>query len=312
MVYNRRGPSGLVSYRSPGWGDYTLLDSGDGRKLERFGAFTLIRPESLATWRPALPKEAWDAADAAFETKGQGEGGTWNLRRAAMEPCWQMRYGMLCFCVELTSSRHVGVFPEHAVHWDWISDRIREAGRPVRVLTLFCYTGLASLAAALGGAEVTHVDASRRAVNVGRENQALSGLEERSIRWIVDDALRFVQREGRRGMCYDAIVMDPPKFGRGPKGEVWEFFKSFSALCAACCAVLSERPLFVLLTAYAKRASAPDLSSAIGELMAGWAGSLEVGELETVEQSAGRVIPHSLSVRWLAQRGESDETVRRL
>jgi len=177
----------------------------------------------------------------------------------------------------------------------------------MRVLALFCYTGLASLAAALGGAEVTHVDASRRAVSGGRENQALSGLQDRPIRWIVDDALKFVQREARRGVRYDAIVLDPPKFGRGPKGEVWEFFQSFPALCAACRAILSDEPCFVLLTAYARRASAPDLRREIERMMAGWAGRLEVGELETVEESAGRVIPHSLSIRWSAAAVQAGE-----
>jgi 23S rRNA (cytosine1962-C5)-methyltransferase len=294
-----RGSSTLVSFRSPGWRDYALLDSGDGRKLERFGAYTLIRPESLARWRPALPRQDWDAADAVFEPSGKGGQGRWTFRRP-VESSWQMRYGTLVFRVELTGSRQVGVFPEHAVHWDWIQDRVAGAGRPVRVLTLFCYTGLASLAAAAGEAEVTHVDASRRAVSIGRKNQALSGLQDRPIRWIVDDALKFVRREARRGARYDAIVLDPPKFGRGPKGEVWEFFKSFPVLCAACRKVLSDEPLFVLLTAYAKRASGPDLRRGVEGMVAGDSGLLEVGELETVEQSAGRVIPHSLSIRWLA------------
>ena len=306
MKRSSRSASELLSYRSPGWRDYALLDSGDGHKLERFGPHVLIRPESLATWRPALRREEWDAAEAAFEPAGKGEQGAWVFRRA-IESSWQMCYGALCFRVELGASRHVGVFPEHAVHWDWVSARVRHAGRPVRVLTLFCYTGLASLAAASGGAAVTHVEASRRAVGVGRENQALSGLETRPIRWIVDDALRFVQREARRGVCYDAIVLDPPKFGRGPKGEVWEFFHSFPALCAACRAVLSDRPMFVLLTAYAKRASAPELRREIEAMMVGWPGVIEVGELETVEQSAGRVIPHSLSVRWSAAGGQPRE-----
>jgi 23S rRNA (cytosine1962-C5)-methyltransferase len=293
----------LISFRSCGWRDYALLDSGDRKKLERFGAYTLIRPESLATWRPALPREEWDAAHAAFEFTGKADRGRWTFRLPVESP-WQMQYGSLCFRVELAASRHVGVFPEHAVHWDWITARtsagVASVGRPIRVLTLFCYTGLASLAAALGGAAVTHVDASRRAVSVGRKNQALSGLGDRPIRWIVDDALKYVRREARRGVRYDGIVMDPPKFGRGPKGEVWEFFKLLPDLRAACRAVLSDHPLFVLLTAYAKRASAPDLRREVEAMTAGWAGSLEVGELETVERSAGRVIPHSLSIRWSA------------
>jgi 23S rRNA (cytosine1962-C5)-methyltransferase len=279
------------------------LDSGDGRKMERFGSYVLVRPESLATWSLSLPGADWDAAHATFELAGRGESGQWTRHRPIKSP-WKMAYGALRFRVELSASRHVGVFPEHAVHWDWIAEQVRvgaeRAGRPMRVLTLFCYTGLASLAAALGGAEVTHVDASRRAVTVGRENQVLSGLQDRPIRWIVDDALRYVQREVRRGARYDAVVLDPPKFGRGPKGEVWEFFKSFPVLCAACRPLLSDEPLFVLLTAYAKRALAPELRREIERMMAGRLGRIEVGALETVEQSAGRVIPHSLSVRWSA------------
>jgi 23S rRNA (cytosine1962-C5)-methyltransferase len=294
-------PLDLVSYRSPEWEDYALLDSGDGYKLERFGRYTLIRPESLATWPPALPKERWDAAQAAYELTGGGEQGRWRFRQPFESP-WIMRYKGLVFRVAISASRHIGLFPEHAVQWDWIGEQTVRAGGAVRVLTLFCYTGLATLAAALAGAEVTHVDASRRAVNVGRENQALSRLENRPIRWIVDDALKFVRREARRGVRYDAIVMDPPKFGRGPKGEVWEFFQSFPLLCEACRAILSERPWFVLLTAYAKRASAPELYAMIEGMMAGFSGTMAAGELVTVERSAGRTIPHSLSIRWSAGR----------
>jgi 23S rRNA (cytosine1962-C5)-methyltransferase len=291
----------LVQFRSPDWEDYALLDSGDGYKLERFGRYTLIRPELTAAWRPAAPKAQWNAADAVYGTRGKGKRGRWTCRRAVESP-WTMRYKRLFFRVAITSSRHVGVFPEHAVHWDWMGARIAEAGRSIRALTLFCYTGLATLAASMAGAAVTHVDASRRAVTVGRENQTLSGLEDRPIRWIVDDALKFVRREARRGARYDAIVMDPPRFGRGPKGEVWEFFECFPSLCEACRQVLSDRPLFLLLTAYAKRASAPELVRAMQGMMAGHAGGIEAGELVTLEQSAGRVLSQSLSIRWLADR----------
>lgn len=295
-----------ASFRSPDWRDYALLDSGAGRKLERFGAYTLIRPESLATWSPALPKADWEVADATFELVGQAGEGQWVVHRPVASP-WQMRYGQLVFRVELGASRHVGVFPEHAVHWDWIREQVAGAGRPVRVLTLFCYTGLASLAASLGGADVTHVDASRRAVGVGRENQSLSGLGDRPIRWIVDDALKYVRREARRGVRYDAIVLDPPKFGRGPRGEVWEFFQEFPTLCAVCRTVLSDEPLFVLLTAYAKRASMPSLLGDIQEMVAGFKGSIVAGDLESVEQSAGRVLEHSLSIRWSGEELEESQ-----
>jgi 23S rRNA (cytosine1962-C5)-methyltransferase len=299
MAGSARQPLELTAFRSSDWEEYALLDSGNGRKLERFGPYTLIRPESLAKWRPALSRECWDAAHAAYEPVDKGEQGQWVFRQP-IESSWTMRYKHLVFRVVITASRHIGIFPEHAVQWDWIGEQISGTGRPIRVLTLFCYTGLATLAAALADASVTHVDASRRAVSVGQENQALSGLTDRPVRWIVDDALKFVQREARRGVRYDAIVMDPPKFGRGPKGQVWEFFQGFPALCEACRALLSERPLFVLLTAYAKRASAPELYRAIEGMMAGFSGSIAAGELTTLERSAGRVIPHSLSIRWSA------------
>ena len=289
----------IVSFRSPDWEEYELLDSGDGHKLERFGPYSLIRPEPDATWHPTLPGRTWDAAHAAYRAVGRGSRGRWEFRKPIASP-WVMRYKRLRFCVEIRASRHLGVFPEHAVHWDWIEGQIGAAGRPIQVLTLFGYTGLATLAAAQAGAGVTHVDASRRAIATARENQALSGLEDRPIRWIVDDALQFVQRERRRGVRYDGMIMDPPRFGRGPRGEVWEFFRSFPALCDACQAILSDRPLFVLLTAYARRASAPDLYRAIKEMMAGFDGDTVAGQLVAVQRSTGRVLPHSLSIRWSA------------
>jgi 23S rRNA (cytosine1962-C5)-methyltransferase len=197
-----------------------------------------------------------------------------------------------------TPGRHLGVFPECAAHWDWMAGLVREAGRPVNVLNLFGYTGLASLACAAAGARVTHVDASKKSVTWARRNQALSQLEDKPIRWIVDDALKFVQREARRGVKYDGLYMDPPKFGRGPQGEVWEVYRSLPALLAACRAVLSERPLFTVLTVYAVRASALHLGSALEEMLAGKKGRLECGELVTREQSAGRLLSQAVYARW--------------
>jgi len=291
----------LRSFCSSGWPDYELLDSGDGRKLERFGPYTLIRPEPLAVWPRALPQQAWEEAHAEFFMHGQGEGGHWAFYRPLESP-WTMRYKGLRFQVQITGSRHLGVFPEHAVQWDWIMAQVRRAGRPLRVLTLFSYTGLATLAAARAGAQVTHVDAARSAVEAARQNQTLSGLDGCPIRWIVDDALKFVRREARRGVRYDAIVLDPPRFGRGPKGEVWEFFHDMPVLCEACRAVLSEQPQFILLTAYAKRASTPELRRWIAELMAGSEGDLVVGQLVTRPTGGGHALPHSLTVRWSAWR----------
>jgi 23S rRNA (cytosine1962-C5)-methyltransferase len=286
-----------ISLSSPDWEDYGLLDSGDGRKLERFAPYVLVRPEPRANWPPALPPEAWESAHAVFQPTKKDGSGRWRLDSPIDSP-WIMRYKELRFQAQVSDSRHVGVFPENAAHWDWIGERIQAAQRPTRVLNLFAYTGLATLAAAQAGADVTHVDAARKVVRIARQNQALSGLADRAIRWIVDDALGFARREGKRGVRYDGIIMDPPKFGRGPKGQVWEFSRSFPVLCRACRAILSERPLFVAITAYTRQSSPVDLYHALDEMMAGFRGNIGAGELVTVEQSAGRVVPEAVFARW--------------
>jgi 23S rRNA (cytosine1962-C5)-methyltransferase len=284
---------------SPNWKEYALLDSGDGRKLERFGAYSIIRPEVQAMWRPASKPAEWSRANAEFKP-GPGEnGGNW-VKGKEMPDRWSMQYGNLKFWLMLSGSRQVGVFPEQATHWDWIRDRIRQAKRPVRVLNLFGYTALASLAAAGAGAQVTHVDASKKVVNWGRENQTLSALQEKPIRWLVDDASKFVAREGRRGSYYDGLILDPPKFGRGPKGEVWEFFKLMPELLQSCRGLLTPKPLFIVLTAYAVAASATTLYYSLSDIFSGLGGSLAAGELVTAELSGGRCISNALYVRWSA------------
>jgi 23S rRNA (cytosine1962-C5)-methyltransferase len=288
-----------VALSSPDWEDYALLDSGDGHKLERFGPYTFVRPEPQAAWRAKLPPERWNAADAVFEITDKKGGGEWRFSRPLRSP-WVMQYKALKFLAQVTASRHLGVFPENATHWDWIKEQIEAARRPVQVLNLFGYTGLATLAAAQAGAKVTHVDAARQAVRLARQNQALSGLEACPIRWIIDDALKFAQREERRGARYEGVIMDPPRFGRGAQGEVWEFLTLFSALCEVCRAILSPRPLFLVLTAYTPQVELQDLRDAISGMMGESAGTLTAGRLVTVEQSAGRVIPNALCVRWAA------------
>ncbi len=278
------------------WRDYELLDSGAGRKLERFGPATLIRPEAQATWLPALPPTAWDAAHAVFEPSGKA-GGRWQHRQA-LPPRWEMSYGDLRFAVQASESRQVGVFPENAVHWDWIAQQARAAGWPLAVLNLFGYTGLASLAAAQAGALVTHVDASKKAVLWARDNQALSGLQDRPIRWIVEDALTYLRREQRRGVRYDGLALDPPAFGRGPDGQVWTFDRLWDELSRACRAVLSPAPRFVVATVYTKGVTAAALQAAVEAMMAGLGGRVEVGELALVERSAGRVLHLALYARW--------------
>jgi 23S rRNA (cytosine1962-C5)-methyltransferase len=228
--------------------------------------------------------------------------------------------GELRFWAMTTPGRHLGVFPECAAHWDWAAELILNRGErtpalaggareergetpkdsAVKVLNLFGYTGLATLAAAAAGAQVTHVDASKKAVSWARDNQALSGLAEKPIRWIVDDALKFVQREARRGNKYDGILLDPPKFGRGPKGEVWEVYKSLPNLLEACGQLLSEQPLFVVVTAYAVKASAVHVGQALQEIMSKFEGTLESGELVTREQSAGRLLSQAVYARWMS------------
>lgn len=197
-----------------------------------------------------------------------------------------------------TPGRHLGVFPEVAAHWDWFSELITQSKREINVLNLFGYTGLATLAAAAAGAKVTHVDASKKSVGWARDNQALSNLTEKPIRWIVDDALKFVQREARRGVKYDGLILDPPKFGRGPKGEVWEVYKSLPDLLSACRGCLSKDPLFVVTNLYAVRASAIHVAQAMEDMMAGFVGKIEMGELVTREQSAGRLLSQAVYARW--------------
>lgn len=287
----------LILQTSPGWQDYALLDSGGGFKLERYGKYILKRPEPEAVWRPHMPEKTWNAAHAFFKPGDEENGGHWVTQKPVDER-WMMSYKNLRFWVQLSASRHVGVFPEQAGQWDWLSSQIKTARRPIQVLNLFGYTGLATLAAAAAGARVTHVDASRKVISWARENQDLSGLAEQPVRWIVDDALKFIQREARRGSRYDGLILDPPKFGRGPKGEVWEFYKLLPELLAACRDVLSDQPRFIVLTAYAVKASALTLYYAVSEVMQRFSGQTESGEVVLQEESAGRLLSMAIFARW--------------
>jgi 23S rRNA (cytosine1962-C5)-methyltransferase len=287
----------IAILRPPGWRDYELLDSGGGGKLERFGPYVIERPEQQAIWQRSLPEEEWEAADAFFDVSGN-----WQTRRAMPER-WTMRWDDLQFHAELTPFRHTGVFPEQAANWIWFRRLIEGAGRPVRVLNLFGYTGLATLVALAAGAEVTHVDASRPSNVWAKENVAESGLEDRPIRWMLDDALKFVRREARRGSFYDGVIMDPPVFGRGPHGELWRFFPSFPPLVEACRSVLSNDPLFFVANAYAVEASALMLHNVLSDILAGLGGTVEAGELVVAQKApspsgAERVLSTGIVARW--------------
>jgi 23S rRNA (cytosine1962-C5)-methyltransferase len=279
------------------WRDYELLDSGDGFKFERFGPRTLVRPEVQAMWRKNLSDKEWALADGIFKSTNEESGGHWAFRQEISQR-WEMTYRSLRFWAMTTPGRHLGVFPEVAAHWDFMEDAIRNAGRSVRILNLFGYTGLASLTAAAAGAEVTHIDASKKSVTWARENQVLSKLEDKPIRWIVDDAVKFVQREGRRGAQYDGIILDPPKFGRGPKGEIWEVYASLPRLLEGCRAILSKNPLFLIATVYAVKASAIHLGQAIQDIMGQNIGHVISGELATQERAAGRWLSQAVFARW--------------
>lgn len=278
------------------WQTYQLLDSGKGRKLERFGDYTLIRPEPRAVWKPASPS-LWESAAAEYVESKKGGGGSWK-RNQHIPARWKIAYGALRMWVALEDSRQVGVFPENAAHWDWIGEQIRASGRELQVLNLFGYTGLASLSAAAAGAAVTHIDSSRRAIRLGRENQTLSGLDEKPIRWILEDAVKFAEREVRRGNRYDGIIFDPPKYGLGPKKERWEFFEHFEYLCGVLRECLNEKPAFVVATAYALESPPEVLRPGLEKMLKRKEGNLQFGELVTVEKSAGRKIAYSITGRW--------------
>ncbi len=281
------------------WKDYELLDSGGGAKLERFGTVTSIRPDSKAFWKRSLKDGSWDRAQAVFE-EGPGESGSHWSPKSIADRRWPMEYEGIKFWVQPTPFRHMGFFPEQANHWDWMRGILSGAGRETKVLNLYGYTGLATLAAAAAGAAVTHIDASKKSITWARENQTLSGLDERPIRWIPEDALKFVEREGRRGSRYDGIIIDPPKFGRGPNGEVWKLEDSLGTLMDACQGILSEEPLFVVLTMYAANVSALSAYYLLQDLVGDRGGRLAAGELVLPEKSGGRMLPAAIFARWSA------------
>jgi 23S rRNA (cytosine1962-C5)-methyltransferase len=283
----------------PQWDDYELLDSGAGRKFERFGAYRIVRPETQAIWSPTLPETEWQQADAVFArgTRGDDGQGSWNQRTSLPEQ-WLLHFDNLAFWSRLTPFRHTGIFPEQAAHWVWIQEQIQRLGASPNVLVLFGYTGIATLVAAHAGARVCHVDASRPAIRWAQENQEASHLTTYPIRWIVDDVRKFIGREVRRGSRYDLILMDPPVFGRGPKGEIWRLQEGLSELVHTCTQLLSDQAVGLLVNAYATTISALTLGNVLVEASKTVSGKVVAGELVLYERTAARPLSTALYARW--------------
>ncbi|HVJ78169.1 MAG TPA: class I SAM-dependent methyltransferase [Hyphomicrobium sp.] len=293
-------PDRLQLITSDGFTDYALLDCGAGRKLERFGAVVVDRPEPQALWRPHLPKAEWAKAHAVFSASGEDdEKGKWRVDKRVPD-AWPVRIDGVTMLCKLSGLWHLGLFPEQNPHWDWMLERLAAVkGERPRVLNLFGYTGAASLLAAKAGAEVTHVDASKKAIQWGKENQTASGLDAAKIRWLLDDAAKFAARDVRRGKTYHMILVDPPKFGRGPEGEVWDLFKNLPPLLEDLAKLLAPEAAMVL-TVYAIRASALAFDQLLREALNGKGGSFETGEL-AIRARSGPLVPTSLFVRWSGQ-----------
>jgi 23S rRNA (cytosine1962-C5)-methyltransferase len=285
-----------------GWQSYVLLDSGMGRKLERFGKITVSRPEPQALWEKSLPDSEWNKADATFTNaseKEDEEKGSWS-QKGKLPESWPVEVEGVNMLCRLMSYRHMGLFPEQRPHWQWISKQIKSAGRPLKILNLFAYTGAASLIAAKAGAEVTHVDASKKAIGWCKENQDASGLIDTKIRWICDDAAKFVAREIRRGNKYDGILLDPPRYGRGPDGEVWRFETDVAPMLKDCASLLSDNAKFMILTAYALRLSPLTLDHMMADALGGRKGQRDYGELFLNDKTTKRPLATSMFCRWSA------------
>lgn len=277
--------------------DYELLDSGDGEKLERFGKFRLSRPDPQALWAKALPGAEWRRAEGHFTREEKK--GDWSLKTGLPER-WPIELGGLKFWIKPTAFKHVGLFPEQSENWKWIESLIK-GSKDAEVLNLFGYTGGATLAAAKAGAKVVHVDGSKVAITWARENAELSGLKDKPVRWILDDARVFVKREANRGRKYQGIIMDPPAFGHGPKNEVWKIEEHFLPLIRECQQILADKPLFFLINGYSAGYSAIAYENNLLELKKKFGGDIEIGELTLEEKGTGRLLPCGIFARWSAK-----------
>ena len=300
----------MIVLTTSGWTDYELLDSGGGYRLERFGSYTLARPDPQAIWDRQLDKDIWEHADATFSHD------RWNLHTQIPQK-WLFTYyhhGIgtgqeirLKLWAKLTPFKHTGIFPEQSLQWEWMLAKLQnqsarqtpnEAKPEIKILNLFGYTGAASLIAASAGASVTHVDASKPSVAWAKENQAASGLSTRPIRWILDDVLKFTNRELKRGNHYDGIVMDPPVYGHGAKSEIWKFNESFPKLIKICQQLLSKNPLFLIINAYAISASSLMLENLLNDVTKDLGGTTEAGEIALAEKGSGRLLSTGIFGRW--------------
>lgn len=284
---------------SDGWRDYELIDCGGGEKLERWGKHVLVRPDPQAIWQTPRNNPLWRRPDARYARASTG-GGAWEKKDVPAQ--WQVRYRELTFQVKPMNFKHTGLFPEQAANWDFAMEQIRRAGRPISVLNLFAYTGGATVACAAAGASVCHVDAARGMVSWGRDNARASGLEDAPIRWIVDDCAKFVEREIRRGRRYDAVIMDPPSYGRGPSGEVWKLEENLYPFVELVTGVLSDRPLFFLINSYTTGLAPSVLTYLLETLLSRrYGGSTVSDELGLPVTHSGLMLPCGATGRWTAE-----------
>ena len=281
-------------FKSSSWVDYELLDTSDGERLERWGKYILIRPDPQVIWKGTKQHPMWKKADASY--KRQGGGGEWSQNHLPAQ--WDIHYGDLKFIIRPMGFKHTGIFPEQAANWDWMSDLIRKANRPIKVLNLFAYTGGATMAAAKAGASVCHVDASKGMVLYAKENAEKCGLKDAPIRYITDDCRKFVEREIRRGNHYDAIIMDPPSYGRGTNGEVWKLEDAIDTFLELVVQLLSPEPLFFLLNSYTTGLSASTMSYMVSyRIMSKFNGHIEADELGLPVKQTGLYLSCGSSVR---------------
>lgn len=285
------------------WKEYQVIDCSKGEKLERWGQYTLVRPDPQVIWDTPKKEKGWKRMNGHYHRSAKG-GGEWEFFDLPEE--WTIQYQLpinkkLTFHLKPFSFKHTGIFPEQATNWDWFSQKIKNANRPIKVLNLFAYTGGATLAAAAAGASVTHVDASKGMVSWAKENAISSGLGEAPIRWIVDDCVKFVEREIRRGNHYDAIIMDPPSYGRGPKGEIWKIEEAIYPLVQLCSQLLSDDPLFFLINSYTTGLQPAVLKYMMSTALASYKGTFEAEEIGLPVSCNGLVLPCGASGRFSAE-----------